>query len=1003
MPKLSAPQWLVVGLVVFFVIMLVTSLSGYRATAEFTTKLESYKPSYAVLEAVGRVRSLDGVIELAGRNAVASRDENTMKQYKTAVEQVRKEIEDLKRETAESPVQQERVTTLTVLIQEQIDAINRAMTTSKRGKHTTAQQPSMQKQKTAPPQPAQNQEQAAQTQPSPQKQEAAPQQYPQNQEPAAQALPQKQEAAPSQLPQKQEPAAQPSPPQQEAAPQQLPAKPEPAAQPPLQKQETAPQPATLTVDIPVSGGIKTILDRMEEDEKTAIKAQRDIVRDAARRPMRAMLVAGIAAIAMSVFAYLFILIETDRRQRTELRLKDCEAKFWESEKRFGLLSEDAKEYAFAVLDDAGRVMTWNGAAERMLGYSADEIKGKFFSRFYPEDDAKRQPTLRTEKAALQGRFEEEGIRVRRDGTVFPARETLHVLRDDKGKLNGYAVVLQDLTDQQRSQETIKKLGLSVELASDLVAITRLDGAIEYVNHAVEEVTGYAKDELIGKTLAVLRSPEPHIAERNGGAQPGNGDSDPDRVVTVNRKKNGELFYLSEVSSQITNGGDKPTHLIVTARDVTRQRSLEDRLRFLSRYDALTGLSNRDDFMDRLRAAIERSKEGKTKLAVLVVVIDRFKYINDVFGGDAGNTVLKLVGERVREVVGDKGATARFGSDEFGVLLENIAQPADVVSVVGSIIENASRGISVDGRNVFVTLSVGAALCPSDGDDAGTLAKNADIALAQAKAGGINSIRFYSAEVNARMSELVEMEQRLFGALQNNEYEVNYQPYCDMDGKKMVGAEALIRWINRDLGVVSPARFIRTLESTGMIIDVGAWVLKTVCGQIKKMDNGTHEFPVSVNLSAAQFRHDRLIEMVRDTIKAIAIDPRRIVMEVTESVFMEDILFAQAVLKELKNIGVAISIDDFGTGYSSLTYLKKLPVDVLKIDQSFVKDVTHDPDTASIITSITTMARNLGIKTIAEGVETEEQWKVLRLLRCDMGQGYYFSRALNIDDFERYMK
>lgn len=902
MQKLSKAHWLIIGLVTFFVILLVTGLSGYRATKEFTTTLESYKPSYEVLGAISRVRSLTGMIDIAGRNAAATGDENTIQQYRAASTQIGDELDTLKKLTANSAVQQERIVTLRELIKEQIDTVNRSIDAS----------------------------------------------IPENKKPSLHR--------------------------------------------PSQRQKSA----ARGMDIPaLPRGIKTILDRMEEYENTAVKAEGDTVRDAARRPVVAMTASIVAAIAISVLAFVFILGEAGRRRRTERLLH-------ESEKRFGLLADGAKEYALAVLDVTGRVTAWNAAAERMLGYSADEIKGKFFSRFYPEDEATRQqPGRRIEATALQGRFEEEGMRFRRDGSMFPARETIHALQES-GTVSGYAVVLQDLTDKQRSQETIAKLGFSVEHASDLVAITRPDGTIDYVNHAVEEATGYAKEELIGKTLEVIRSPGPGAGTGNGAPQTTERDEQ-DPGVTVNRNKNGDLFYLSETITQFTDKEGKPTHLIITARDITRQRSLEDRLTYLSHYDPLTGASNRDDFMERLRAAIGRSKAGEQKLAVLIVAIDRFKFINDVFGTDAGNTVLKLVAGRLKEIVGDGGTTARFGSDEFGVLLEGIAKVADVVSTVGSIIENVSRGITVDGREVFVTLSVGAALCPSDGEDAVTLAKNADIALAQAKSGGINSFRFYSAEVNARMSELVEMEQRLFGALQNNEYQINYMPYCTMEGKKMVGAEALIRWVNRDLGVVSPARFIHSLESTGMIIDVGAWVLKTVCGQMKNMSDGKHVFPISVNLSAAQFRHDRLIEMVRDTIKAMAVNPKRIVLEVTESVFMEDILFAQSVLKELKNIGIAISIDDFGTGYSSLTYLKKLPVDVLKIDQSFVKDVTHDPDTASIVTSITTMARNLGIKTIAEGVETEEQWKVLRLLRCDMGQGYYFSRALNIADFERYVK
>ncbi len=565
-------------------------------------------------------------------------------------------------------------------------------------------------------------------------------------------------------------------------------------------------------------------------------------------------------------------------------------------------------------------------------------------------------------------------------------------------------ILREIRQRRRSErqsgETIAKLGLSVEHASDLVAITRPDGTIEYVNHAVEETTGYAKEELLGKTLEILRSRE-HAVPRSDRTQPAGGE-DPERMVTVNRKKNGETFYLSETSSQLTDSAGRATHIIVTARDITRQRDLEDRISFLERHDPLTGLPNRDGFQERLSEALGQATDSGKEAAVLVAAIDRFKYINDVFGSDAGNTVLKRVAERVREIVGNRGILARLGSDEFGVLLGNVAQPADVLSAVGSIIENVSRGVEVDGKNVFVTLSIGAALHPTDGADAGTLMKNADIALAHAKAGGINSFRFYSAEVNARISELVAMEQQLFGALRNNEYEVAYQPYCEMDGKKTAGAEALIRWINRDLGVVAPARFIRTLESTGMIIDVGAWVLKTVCGQAKKIHGGKKRLPLSVNLSPAQFRHERLVELVERTIKAIDLDPRLIVLEVTESVFMEDLLFTQTVLKRLKGLGIAISIDDFGTGYSSLSYLKKLPVDVIKIDQSFVKDVTNDPDAATIITAITSMARSLGIKTIAEGIETEEQWKVLRLLRCDMGQGYYFSPALKAADFERFL-
>lgn len=762
--KLSATTRFTLAMVPLLAVLVAACVIGYRAVKEFTTTLETRNAFYAPLDAIGRVRTLTEVLAVAGRSAVVSGEASAIRQYEALSRKTAQELDNLKKLTSGSPLQQERTATLAALVREQVDVTTGAIEASKMKKRGTA---------------------------------------------------------------------------------------------------------ARSMDVPVARGIRTILDRMEEDEQKALGRQSEYLLAAARRPAAAAAAAGGAAIAVTVLAYFFILREIRQRRRLE----------------------------------------------------------------------------------------------------------------------------------RQSGETIAKLGLSVEHASDLVAITRTDGTIEYVNHAVEETTGYAKEELLGKTLEVLRSRE-HAVPLSDRPQPAGGE-DPERTVTVNRKKSGEPFYLSETSSQLTDSAGKATHIIVTARDITRQRDLEDRVSFLERHDPLTGLPNRDGFQERLGEALGRTAAGG-KQAVLVAAIDRFKYINDVFGSDAGNTVLKRVAERIREVVGDRGFLARLGSDEFGVLLGDIAQPADVLSAVGSIIENVSRGVDVDGKNVFVTLSIGAALHPPDGTDVVTLMKNADVAVAHAKAGGINSFRFYSADVNARMSELVAMEQQLFGALRNNEYEVAYQPYCDMNGKKIAGAEALIRWINRDLGVVAPARFIRTLESTGMIIDVGAWVLKTVCAQAKKMQGGKKRLPLSVNLSPAQFRHERLIEMVEQTIKAVSLDPRLIVLEVTESVFMEDLLFTQAVLKRLKGIGIAISIDDFGTGYSSLSYLKKLPVDVIKIDQSFVKDVTNDPDAATIITAITSMARSLGIKTIAEGVETEEQWKVLRLLRCDMGQGYYFSPALKTVDFERYL-
>jgi diguanylate cyclase (GGDEF)-like protein len=453
---------------------------------------------------------------------------------------------------------------------------------------------------------------------------------------------------------------------------------------------------------------------------------------------------------------------------------------------------------------------------------------------------------------------------------------------------------------------------------------------------------------------------------------------------------------------VKNDSGAVTQLIFTARDVTRQKKLEDRLHYMARYDVLTGLPNRTYFAHLLKQQIARTNQEKRFVSVMILDLDRFKYVNDVFGFEAGDEVLKWTAEKLRATVEKEDIVARLGSDEFGVVHIDHVQPVDAASVVARILDAVLDPVPVEGRELALTMSAGISVHRQDGEDAETLIQNADIALAKAKSLGRNNVQFYSQDINARASEFVFMEKRLFSALKNDEYLVYYQPYHQLTTSKVAGAEALIKWRNTDLGLVSPSRFIPTLEDTGMIIDVGEWVLKTSCRQMKEWGKGKYPHPLSVNLSLIQLRHKYLLNMVSDSLSEFKLNPERLTLEVTEGIFMHDMEFSTSVLKRLKDIGVSISIDDFGTGYSSLSYLKRLPVDNVKIDISFVRDITKDPDAASMVTAITGMARSLNLKTIAEGIETEEQLNVLRLLRCDMGQGYYFSPALPPADFAQYL-
>ena len=313
----------------------------------------------------------------------------------------------------------------------------------------------------------------------------------------------------------------------------------------------------------------------------------------------------------------------------------------------------------------------------------------------------------------------------------------------------------------------------------------------------------------------------------------------------------------------------------------------------------------------------------------------------------------------------------------------------------------SQRISAGENDVVVTSTTGIAVYPDHGQDAQTLLRNADLALIKAQSMGRNTSQVFDERLKVAVSELFLLEKRLFGALTNDEYQVHYQPYCDLTTSQIAGAEALVKWRDAKAGVVSASKFIPVLEDSGMIVDVGKWVLESACRQIKAWEARDRLFPVSVNLSLVQFRDRYLVEMVAEAISSFKLDPGRLTFEVTESICLQDMEFAVRTLKRLKDMGVSLSVDDFGTGYSSLSYLKKLPVDSVKIDISFVRDVTRDQDAVSIVTAITTLARSLNLKTVAEGVETEEQRRMLHLLRCDLGQGYLFSPALTAAQFEAF--
>jgi diguanylate cyclase (GGDEF)-like protein/PAS domain S-box-containing protein len=747
----------------------------------------------------------------------------------------------------------------------------------------------------------------------------------------------------------------------------------------------------------LTGDIGKIIAEMKNEAFGQLKERDELVAISTRRAVSAIVFGDLFAIAVFIIAGMTILRELNLRRTIERELR-------ESEEGFRLLIDGVKDHAIVSLDRIGRITSWNSGAERITGYPSDDILGRHFSQCYPNEEIELgKPDHALKMAEQDGRYEEECWHVHKNGTKYWANVILTALHDEKGNVRGFSKVTRDISDRRRSEESMRKLSMSVEQATDLIVLTAPDGAIEYINKAVEEITGYARAELIGKNRDLWRAgdyDEKFYSDMKETLISGK----PFQAIFTNRKKDGELFYVYEVITPLKDVGGEITHFVSTGRDITQQRIMEERLNYLAYYDALTGIPNRTLFVDRLTQGIARARHAKKIIAVLAIDIDRFKFINDGYGLPVGDRVLKTITERLASSVREGDTEARLGSDDLGIILFDVAETGDIILVVKKIMESISVPIKIRGEDIVLTASLGISVYPLDGESADELMKNADIALSKAKQQGRNSYQFYTSDMNIKAMEFVSIDKRLFNSYKNGEFMLYYQPYWDVHTQKMLGMEALIRWNSTNQGIILPDKFIPVLEDTGLIIEVGEWITNSVCAQVRAwQDQGYTPVPVSVNFSTVQFRKKDLAETILTAIERSHIAPKLITMEITESTFMQNVDFASAVFSKLKERGMTISLDDFGTGYSSLSYLKKFPFDNLKIDISFVRDLTLDSDASSIVSAIIAMARSLNLKTIAEGVETEELWKILRLLNCDMVQGDYFCPALPPQGVEIYFE
>ena len=678
--------------------------------------------------------------------------------------------------------------------------------------------------------------------------------------------------------------------------------------------------------------------------------------------------------------------------------------------RFRTLLDRTSDCVVLISLPDGMVSDANAALGQLLGRSSATLVGEPFVSLGLGDAADILETLCSESS--QGHYghnpgmvpsHSDVTEFRRDGRSVWLELTYRLATLD-GRCYG-VIVGRDITERKRAHEMVASLLAEKEALLDnaLVGIAMVRQRVFVsCNRRLEEMLGLPSGGLSWRSTRVLYTSDEAFRQSGEGAYALLDSGQSYSFTELMARADGSTFW-GELAGRCIDPARPELGSIWIISDITERKQAEARAEYLSYHDALTGLPNQALLKDRLQQAMAFANTSGTKLALMIIDLDRFKTINDFLGHNAGDRLLVDVAARISAHVRSTDTLSRQGGDEFHLLLSNLAEPDAIVTFLGELMGDLQRPFRVDGQELTTSVSVGVAIYPEDGADFETLLKKADMAMFRAKDAGRNTYRFFNQEMNEEAVEQLTMHAGLWRALEARQFVLHYQPQIEIGSGRLVGAEALIRWNHPDLGLVSPGRFIPVAEETGLIVQIGDWVLGEACREAMRWrDAGRGDVVVAVNLSAVQFKRGDLEQSVIRALEDTGLEPRLLELELTESILIRDSENVLSAVKRLKQMGVKLSIDDFGTGYSSLSYLKRFEVDKLKIDQTFVRDLAVDSEDAAIVRAIIQMAHSLGLKTIAEGVENQHVLDLLGLIECDEVQGYHCGRPMAAAAFQEFL-